>query len=211
MKVLLNDHWPQHVCSECLPQIVTACNIKQTCIKSDKALKNQGKGEKLDEDFPLPIEEQAVKIESEPDIFHVDTINNKVKDEPVDEFDEYCTFGTPIDYDYLKFNDPMRSVREYSPEEQRHSPERKYKHKPSTSSRLKREPPPSSFKCYLCKEEFHQRKLKYEHLETIHINDAFKCRVCKHKSQTARGFDNHMMLHENPELLSHMCHICSSM
>lgn len=155
------------------------------------------------------MSQSAVKIESEPDFFHVDTMNNRVKDEPVDELDDYCNIATPVEYDFMKFIDPMRSVREYSSEERnKYSPERRYKYKPSTS-RSKREPPPLSFKCYLCNDEFHQRKIKYEHLETVHSSDEFKCRVCKHKSQTARGMDNHMMLHENPELLSHMCHICS--
>lgn len=204
LKISINDNLPQVICAECWPQIVTACKIKETCISSDRTLRVQVKGE---ESFPASVYDQAVKIESEPDFFHVETLNNSVKDEPVDELHEYCNVDTPIDYDYLRYEDPMRSVARCSPE-QRSSAERRIKFKPSTS-RSKREPPPSSFKCYLCNEVFYQRKMKSEHLEEVHSHDEFKCRICKHKSQTARGMDNHVMLHENPELLSHMCHICS--
>ena len=170
-----------------MTQIVTACNIKQTCINSDRFLRKEENS-----DF------SAVKIETEPDFFQEET----VKDEPLDVLDDYL-----IDYDYLKFDDPMKSVRRIEPEEE---PERRtYRYKPSSSSRTKREPPPTSFRCYLCNANFHSRKLKHEHLENSHGNDEFKCLKCRHKSQTARGHDNHLMLHENPELLSHMCHICS--
>lgn len=201
-QVSVNDSLPQIVCPACLPQIVNACKIKQTCINSDKVLRTHDKSEE-NEEFPLSVPEPAVKIESEPDIFHVDS--SLVKDEPLDELEEICK----IEFEYYKFTDPMmKSVREYSPEKRRYSPERRYKLKQS-SSRTKKEPLASSFKCYLCNKMFYQRKLKHEHLDNVHSSDEFKCRVCKHKSQTARGMDNHMMIHENPELLSHMCHICS--
>lgn len=168
-------------------------------------MRNTFRSEEIEE-FLLPISDSAVKIESEPDFFQVDRVDEKVKDEPFEQYDDY-NISAPLDYDYTTFSDPMRSVREYS-EERQNSSKRLYKYKPSTS-RSKRESPPTSIKCYLCREVFFQRKLKYEHLERTHSNDEFKCRICKHKSQTARGMDNHMMLHENPELLSHMCHICS--
>lgn len=180
---------------------MTACKIKQTCISSDKTLR------KTHEDF------STVKIESEPDIFHVDTISNRVKDEPIDDFDNFV-IDAPEEYeDYMKFDDPMRSVRRYSEEreaERHYSPEREPKRfKIPTTSKTKRDPPPTSFKCYLCNMVFHQRKAKYEHLQSVHGTDKFKCRQCSHKSQTVKGHDNHLMLHENPDLLSHMCHICS--
>lgn len=193
------------VCHECWPQIVTACKIKETAINSDRSLRSQVYSQiKSDQSCPPQTQEQTVKIESEPDFFHVDTVDNRVKEEPLDEFHEYCNVDTPNVFDYLGYEDPMRSVAERG-----YSPERTVRYRQSSSSRSKREPPPTTFKCYLCNERFHQRKLKYEHLENVHSNDEFKCRVCKHKSQTARGMDNHIMLHENPELLSHMCHICS--
>lgn len=150
-----------------------------------------------------------MKIESEPDIFHVDTISNRVKEEPIDDYD---SFVIDAPSDYLRFDDPMRSVRRHSEElEPEYLPERERKRFKTSSSisKTKREPPPSTFKCYLCNASFHQRKLKYEHLEKVHGRDKFKCRVCSHKSQTVKGHDNHLMLHENPDLLSHMCHICS--
>lgn len=197
-----NDSFPQVVCAVCLPQIATACNIKETCINSDLTLRKD-----YEEEFPLPIPERTVKIESEPDIFNADSVNNTVKEEPLDDLAEFCNVDTPIDYDYLRF-DPMRNVQ-YSPEQRSYSPERRRFKTPALSNRSKKEPPPSSFKCYLCKEFFSQRKLKYEHLESVHSSDEFKCKICKHKSQTARGMDNHIMLHENPGLLSHMCHVCS--
>lgn len=188
------------MCAVCLPQIVTACTIKETCINSNNTLRKD-----FEEEFPLPTSNPTVKIETEPDIYNVVQTDDQVKEEPLDDLAEFCNVDTPIDYDYLHF-DPMRSLQRYSPEQRRYSPERKTFKLPSRS---KRDPPPASFKCYLCKEVFSQRKLKYEHLESKHSNDEFKCRICKHKSQTARGMDNHVMLHENPELLSHMCHICS--
>lgn len=54
------------------------------------------------------------------------------------------------------------------------------------------------------------RKEKFEHLETVHRDDDLKCKLCRHKSQTARGFDNHIQIHVFPELLSHqlLCHGC---
>lgn len=204
LKVEINDNLPQIICPECWPQVITACKIKQTCLSSDKILRRAVKDEELEnEDF------FAVKIESEPDIFHVDTISNKVKEEPIDDYDSFV-IDAPADY--LRFDDPMRSVRRYSEElEPEYMPERERKRLKtlSSSSKTKREPPPSTFKCYLCNASFHQRKLKYEHLEKVHGRDKFKCRVCSHKSQTVKGHDNHLMLHENPDLLSHMCHICS--
>jgi hypothetical protein len=189
---------------ECWPQIITACKVKEACINADKTLRCQFQYESKEE---IPVHEPAVKIESEPDIFQVEGLNNNVKDEPLDELEEFCSVDA-IDYDCSRF-DPMQSVRRYSSEERTYSPEKRVKYKPTPPSRAKREPPPTSFKCYLCNEEFHQRKLKYEHLESVHKHDDFKCRICKHKSQTARGADNHIMLHQQPELLSHMCHICS--
>lgn len=150
--------------------------------------------------------EKAVKIESEPDIFNV----NVVKDEPQEQFEEFCEVETPIDFDYRFRSDPMRSVGPYTPDEGCRSERRNApKYKPSTSKPKKEPVQITSFKCYLCNEIFFLRKLKYEHLEQVHSSDEFKCKICKHKSQTARGIDNHLMLHENPELLSHMCHICS--
>lgn len=126
-----------------------------------------------------------------------------VKDEPYDETDNYCNV------EYLKYSaDPMQSVREYFPDPRYPQERSRHKYKTSTVSRAKKELP-AVVKCFLCSEEFQTRKGKVEHLEAVHSNDEFKCRLCKHKSQTARGLDNHVMLHENPELLSHMCHICS--
>ena len=205
----MNDNLPQLICRDCWPQIVTACKIKETCINSDRTLRHQVKGEgEQNLDYRQTKSDQTVKIESDPDFYHVDPVINGVKEEPIDELHEYCNVDAAIDYDYLRYEDPMNSVAKYSPE-RGYSPERRrIKYKPA-SSRVKKEPPPTSFRCYLCNETFQQRKLKYEHLENVHSNDEFKCRVCKHKSQTARGMDNHIMLHENPELLSHMCHICS--
>lgn len=63
----------------------------------------------------------------------------------------------------------------------------------------------------LCTEKntFTLRKEKNKHLINIHGNLELKCKLCRHKSQTILGLDNHMMLHENPQLLSHMCHGCA--
>jgi KRAB domain-containing zinc finger protein len=82
---------------------------------------------------------------------------------------------------------------------------------PEAAKQLPRESHANILKCYLCNANFKGRKEKYEHLESCHANDAssLKCKLCRHKSQTVRGLDNHMMLHENPDLLSHMCHVCS--
>lgn len=190
----MNDSFPQIVCYECLPQIVTACRIKETCIRSNKALRSQIDAD--EEKFEIP--EAAIKIESDQDIAK----SHVFKQEPFDNLEEMCIVDTPLDFEYQNNEvlDPMRS---------RLPNERRVKAKTS-SSRMRREPPPSTFKCYLCNEGFVTRKQKYKHLELLHCNpNDFKCRICKHKSQTARGIDNHLMLHENPELLSHMCHICS--
>lgn len=158
--------FPQIVCSQCMPQLVAACKIKEACINSDKALRTQ---------VTLFNSESTVKIEVEPDTFNA----SFVKDEPMDELDEFCNVDTPIDYDFIRL-DPMRSARRYSSDEKS---VKRSRSRPSTSQRVKRDPPPSSFKCYLCNEIFHQRKLKYEHLEQKHSGDELKCRLCRHKSQ----------------------------
>lgn len=62
------------------------------------------------------------------------------------------------------------------------------------------------FKCNLCSMEFLMRKEKLEHLENMHLNDDLKCKLCRHKSQTARGLDNHIMLHNNFSNL--LCQFC---
>ena len=203
----INDGFSQIVCCDCWPQILTAHRIKTLCMNSDKLLRNAVKDEEVEnEQF------STVKIESEPDIFQVNTISNRVKDEPIDDYDNFV-IDAPTDFDYLtRFDDPMRSVKRFSEEWEslQCSPERERKKmKAPTTSKTKREPPPTTFKCYLCNVIFHQRKLKYEHLESVHAQDVFKCKMCHHKSQTPRGHDNHLMLHENPDLLKEMCHICS--
>lgn len=78
-------------------------------------------------------------------------------------------------------------------------------HLPSSSTT-----PKHKFKCYLCNNEFTLRKEKYKHLETAHSADELKCKfkLCRHKSQTAKGLDNHVQIHIFPSLLSHMCHGC---
>ena len=76
------------------------------------------------------------------------------------------------------------------------------------SHKIKKEMPKNhqSFKCYLCSLDFNMRKEKLEHLEQMHSNDVLKCKLCRHKSQTARGLDNHIMLHTNfPNLLCQFC------
>jgi hypothetical protein len=106
------------------------------------------------DEFPLPIPEQTVKIESEPDLFHVEALEDAVKEEPLDELEEFCAVDT-LDYDYSRFEDPMRSVRRFSSDEPTYPSEKRLRFKPS-SSKSKRDPPPSIFKCYLCNEVFHQ-------------------------------------------------------
>lgn len=63
-------------------------------------------------------------------------------------------------------------------------------------------------KCYICDKEFNLKKEKQQHLKVMHFDIELKCKLCRQKSQTTRGFDNHMMLHANPHLLHHMCQFC---
>lgn len=190
----MNDSFPQIVCHECLPQIITACRIKEICIRSNEALRTNVGAD--DEKFEIP--EAEIKIESGQDFSKLDASSHVFKQEPFDSLEEMCIVDTPINFDYPQY-DPMRSRLS----------EKRVKTK-LQSPRSRREVPSTTFKCYLCNVDFATRKQKYKHLELVHCNPKdFKCRICKHKSQTARGIDNHLMLHENPELLSHMCHICS--
>lgn len=83
--------------------------------------------------------------------------------------------------------------------EQVEKPRSKVKQKPRESS---------TFKCYICDKLLTTKKEKNQHLEHFHQHEELKCKICRHKSQTPRGLDNHLMLHEKPDLLFHMCHIC---
>ncbi|KAG5679437.1 hypothetical protein PVAND_009004 [Polypedilum vanderplanki] len=101
----------------------------------------------------------------------------------------------------IKEDEPLESYKVFQERRISFDEEESESAKSKTQSNL--------FKCYLCFEKFKYRKEKYEHLEIIHKNNELKCKLCRHKSQTIRGLDNHIMLHENPHLLSYMCHVCS--
>lgn len=131
---------------------------------------------------------------------HLEIFNdNNVKAEPLDEITEAI-----IEYEQRSQRKAkQKRISSSSPSSSTRSQSPTLKDKPLKTERK------SHFKCYLCNMNFKYRKEKYEHLEIVHTDDELKCKLCKHKSQTAKGLDNHVMIHANPELLSHMCHVCS--
>lgn len=168
-----------------MDSLISASKLKDVCIDSDKTLRYEFK----DEEIPMSPP-PAVKLESQPDILDLDAFYDKIKQEPQDE--------TSTEY----FENPYRDISRLTSGKSR-------SHTPYIDAKKKKESLLTTFKCYLCNIEFRLRKEKYEHLEATHINEELKCKLCRHKSQTARGLDNHMMLHENPSLLAYMCDICS--
>lgn len=69
---------------------------------------------------------------------------------------------------------------------------------------------PNPLKCYICGLIQSSKKEKFHHLDSQHSKDEFKCFMCNHhRSQTAKGHDSHLMLHEFPDLLSHACQLCT--
>jgi Zinc finger, C2H2 type/Zinc-finger of C2H2 type len=64
-------------------------------------------------------------------------------------------------------------------------------------------------RCYICNMEFKMRSAKDEHLNTAHADFDLKCKLCKRKCRSVLGMDEHLQIHENPDLLAHMCYICS--
>jgi hypothetical protein len=64
-------------------------------------------------------------------------------------------------------------------------------------------------KCYICQEEFSLIIHLTAHLKNNHNDVSLKCNLCDYKAQKKSGINKHLMRHENPELFTHLCHICS--
>jgi hypothetical protein len=152
-----DNNFPQFSCSECLPQLISACRIKDICLSTEKILRRQIKDE---EEVPVEDDEEMSEM-----------VVNETEEEVVLE-----------NVDIFSENDKVHPQPT-----------------PSTAIELK---------CYLCNMKFHFKREKNEHLGTMHSNDDLKCKLCRHKSQTSRGLENHMKLHSNPHLLTKMCENC---
>jgi hypothetical protein len=172
---------PKKVCQLCLSGLLSASSIKQTCINSDKVLKAVvGKVR----------EEESLKIEFDSESYIYEVV--KIETLKQGEISEIADEPTNVEFVY--------DESETSQLESHEEPKKSQKKISSFSHPIK---------CYICNERFQFRKQKNDHLDLVHNYDEFKCHICRQKSQTARGHDNHLMLHENPELLSHLCHLCS--
>lgn len=188
------------MCSKCLGLLISACHIKQVCIDSDKKLKSQ-------------IESAFLIENPQPELFDLSMIN-----------ENNCELTSEkIRKDLEGFEDQFEVRIQHSSENEcsiqngTSKPIRNttFKSLLSIESKAKTHPTKqklrecqSKIHCYICNIGFINKKEKSEHLDSFHTNDELKCKKCKHKSQTARGLDNHLMIHENPDLLFHMCHIC---
>jgi Zinc finger, C2H2 type len=64
-------------------------------------------------------------------------------------------------------------------------------------------------KCHVCQETFCLKAQKKEHLYRMHADLNLNCELCPKKCKTILGMDEHLRVHQNPELLAHMCHMCS--
>ncbi|XP_070500808.1 zinc finger protein draculin-like [Chironomus tepperi] len=198
IEVSSQDCLPQTVCSQCLESLILACNIKELCINSDKILKQQIESIK---DKVVP----NFEIKSEA---HLDSDSNIQNDDRISNSNFESSSRNQEDRLFLSESKARSSSLEQNDSVQPDSKATPTKKSKTRQSKHKSREPQLPFKCYLCDMEFRYRKEKYEHLEVFHTTDELKCKLCKHKSQTARGLDNHIMVHENPDLLFHMCHIC---
>ncbi|CAG9808675.1 unnamed protein product [Chironomus riparius] len=199
IEISTQDSLPQTVCSQCLESLILACNIKEMCINSDIILKQQIKSIKDEELLNSELKCEA-RLNFDSNIFNddCDRIGTDFKSKSFHQEQKLVSNETEIkELSVYKF----QKQSDFSHLEKKSTPTKK-------SRSIHKREPQLPFKCYLCELEFRYRKDKFEHLELFHTTDELKCKLCKHKSQTARGLDNHLMVHENPDLLFHMCHIC---